>query len=131
MLKCYLASPFASYIGSREDAVWAAARSLLRLKGYLRPVLHVDEVAQSDRPCIWSPLLQGDFIKWNRGGRWSERLALRWCLNCLEYKGFNTLVLANTIPRTPGYGANGMDDEETLARQLGYRVMTEVEAEGL
>ncbi len=131
MLRCFFSSPFASYAGSKEDAVWAAARSLVRLKGYLRPVLHVDEVTKSDVNCVWSPLLHGQFILWDRGGMWDERHALAWCLHCLEFKGFNCLSSSDTNPRAKGHGWNGMDAENALARKLGHRVVRESDVAGL
>jgi len=125
-MRCYLASPYASHITNRDDAIWAAARSLVNLRGFLRPVFHVDEIITLNK-CIWSPLIQGQFILWERGGRWGEKLALRWCLHCLEFKGFDTLVISTT-PRKNGYGPNGMDSERKLAERLGYRIMSETEA---
>lgn len=123
-MRAYLASPYASYLGSKDDAVWAAARSLLSIKGWLKPVLHLDEVAATDN-CIWSPLIQGHFILWDRRGEWSESEALDWCLSVLETK-FDTLVIANTIPRKDS-APNGMDREEKLARELSYPVFLETQ----
>ena len=125
-MRAYFASPFASHITNRDDAVWAATRSLVRLRGILRPVLHVNEVAGRDN-VIWSPLIQGQFILWDRGGQWSERLALAWCLHCLEFKGFDTLAISNTIPRATGYGTNGMDAERRLAKKLGFNIISETD----
>ena len=128
-MRCYLAGPYASHITSKDDAVWAATRSLVSLRGFLRPVLHVDEVITRDN-CIWSPLIQGHFILYDKQGQWDEKLALNWCLYCLEFKGFDTLVISTT-PRKPGYGRNGVDAERQLAERLGYRIMSEVDAANL
>ncbi len=125
-MRAYFASPYASHITNRDDAVWAATRSLVRLRGIMRPVLHVDEVAGRDN-VIWSPLIQGQFILWERGGRWDERLALAWCLHCLQFKFFDTLVISDTIPRAKGYGANGVDREHSLAEKLGLNIISETD----
>ncbi len=127
-MKAYLAGPYASHLISKEAAICDALRSLARLR-HLRPVIHVDEVAASDR-CIWSPLIQGQVIFWNTDQRWSEETALKWCLHCLEFAGFDTWI-KSTSPRRPGYGANGVDQEQALACKLGYRIMSEADAEGL
>ena len=122
-MKAFLSSPYASHFTSKEAAVWDALSALSVLR-HLHPVIHVDEVAASD--CVWSPLIQGQVILWNTGGRWSEKLALEWCLRNLESAGFDTLIVA-TSPRKPG--RNGMDAEADLARELGYRIMSQAEAE--
>ncbi len=126
-MKCFLSSPFASHLISKQAAIHDALRSLSRLR-HLRPVIHVDEVAPSDR-CVWSPLIQGQVILWNTDGRWSEETALRWCLHCLEHAGFDTLIIS-TSPRRPGCTDTGVDREEELARRLGYRIARESDAEG-
>ena len=128
-MRCYLAGPYASHITGKDDAVWAATRSLVALRGFLRPVLHVDEVIMRDK-CIWSPLIHGHFILYDKQEQWDEALALNWCLYCLEFKGFDTLVISTT-PRKPGYGRNGVDAERQLAERLGYRIMSEVDAANL
>ena len=127
-LKCFLSSPYASNLISKEVAVWDALGALSVLR-HLRPVIHVDEVAASDR-CVWSPLIQGQVILWNTGRRWPWKVAMEWCLWCLEHGGFTDLIVA-TSPRKPGYGRNGMDVEADLARKLGYRIMPQSEAERL
>ena len=82
-MKAFLSSPYASHLISKEAAICDALRSLSRLR-HLRPVIHVDEVALSDR-CIWSPLIQGQVILWNNSGEWAEETALNWCLWNLEH----------------------------------------------
>ncbi len=127
-MKCFLSSPYASHLISKQAAICDALRSLSRLR-HLRPVIHVDEVAASER-CIWSPLIQGQVILWNTDGRWSEETALKWCLHCLEHAGFDTLIIS-TSPRRPGTTATGVDAEQTRACELGYRIMSEADAEGV
>ena len=128
MNKFYLASPYASHLISKSAAICDALRSLSRLR-HLNPVIHVDEVAESDR-CIWSPLIQGQVILWNTDLRWSEKTALEWCLFNLETAGFDTLIIS-TSPRRPGTTATGVDAEQALACKLGYRIMSESEAENV
>ncbi len=127
-MKAFLSSPFASHLISKEAAICDALRSLSRLR-HLRPVIHVDEVEKCDR-CIWSPLIQGQVILWDNFGQWSEDAALRWCLWHLEHAGFDTQIIS-TSPRRPGYGASGVDREQALACKLGYRIMSEADAEML
>ena len=126
--KCYYASPFASHIISPEAAVIAAMRAVTRLPGWLKPVLHVNEVSRAIN-CVWSPVIHGHFILRDKGGNWPWEEAMEWCLDCLENKGFDTLILSDTIPRKPGYGENGMDAEDELARCLGYPVLRHTEVE--
>ena len=125
-MKCYLAGPYSSHLISKDAAICDALRSLARLR-HLHPVIHVDEVAASDR-CVWSPLIQGQVILWNTGGRWSETTALEWCLHNLERAGFDTLIVS-TSPRRSGTTATGVDREQALACKLGYRIMSESDAE--
>ncbi len=127
-MKAYLAGPYASHLISKEAAICDALRSLSRLR-HLRPVIHVDEVAPSDR-CIWSPLIQGQVILWNTDNRWSEETALKWCLHCLERAGFDTIIIS-TSPRRRGATATGVDAEQALACKLGLKIMSEADAEGL
>jgi len=129
-VRAYFSSPYASHATSKDDAVWAAIRSLSAMRGFLWPVLSVREV-HGRKNCVWSPLIQGQFILWDYGGRWAESDALDWCLWHLQYQPFDTLILSDTIPRKPGYGRNGMDAEEKLARKLGYRIMLETEVPGI
>ncbi len=124
-MKAYLAGPYASHLISKQAAICDALRSLSRLR-HLRPVIHVDEVAASDR-CLWSPLIQGQVILWNTDGRWSEKTALEWCLWNLEAY-FDTLIIS-TSPRRPGTTATGVDAEQALACKLGYKIMSEADAE--
>ena len=126
-MKAYLAGPYASHLISKDAAICDALHSLSRLR-HLRPVIHVDEVAPSDR-CIWSPLIQGQVILWNTGGRWSEETALKWCLHCLTTGGFDTIIIS-TSPRRPGATATGVDVEQARACELGYRIMSEADTEG-
>ncbi len=126
-MKCYFASPSSSHIISKEAAVRDAMRALTRFPGWLRPVLHVNEIRDRDN-VVWSPLIQGQFILRDRGPVvFNETAALAWCLWNLEHMPFDTLVLSNTIPRAKGCGSNGMDAEEALARKLGYRIMRETD----
>ena len=126
-MRAYFASPYSSHIISKEAAVRDAMRALTRFPGWLRPVLHVNEIRDRDN-VIWSPLIQGQFILRDRGPTvFNETAALEWCLWNLEFMPFTTLVLSNTIPRAKGFGKNGMDAEETLARKLGYRVLLETD----
>ncbi len=124
-MKGYLAGPCASHLISKQAAIHDALRSLARLR-HLNPVIHVDEVAASDR-CIWSPLIQGQVILGNTGGRWSEATALEWCLWNLEAY-FDTLIIS-TSPRRRGATATGVDAEQALAFKLGYVIMSEADAE--
>ena len=124
-MKAFLSSPYASHLISKEAAIRDALGALNALR-HLHPVIHVDEVAAID--CVWSPLIQGQVILWNTGGRWSEKLALEWCLRNLEHAGFDTLIVA-TSPRKPG--RNGMDAEADLARRIGHRIMSQAEAESM
>ncbi len=125
-MKGYLAGPFASHLISKDAAICDALRTLSRLR-HLHPVIHVNEVAASER-CIWSPLIHGQVIFWNTGGRWSEETALEWCLWNLEHAGFDTLIIS-TSPRRPGCTDTGVDREQALACKLGYRIMSEADAE--
>ncbi len=125
-MKAFLSGPYASHLIDKQAAICDALRSLSRLR-HLRPVIHVDEVALSDR-CIWSPLIQGQVILWNTDNRWSEETALKWCLHCLEFAGFDAWIKSSS-PRKPSYGANGVDAEQALACKLGYLIMSEAEAE--
>ena len=127
MPKCFLSCPYASHLISKQAAICDALRSLSRLR-HLCPVIHVDQVAESDR-CIWSPMLQGEVILWNTGGRWSEKTALEWCLHNLERAGFDTIIIS-TSPRRPGCTDTGVDREQALACKLGYRIMSEADTEG-
>ena len=128
MSKCFLSSPYASHLISKQAAICDALRSLSRLR-HLRPVIHVDEVAASEH-CIWSPLIQGQVILWNTDCRWSEETALKWCLHCLATGGFDTRIIP-TSPRRPGATATGVDAEQARACELGHRIMSEADAEGL
>ncbi len=127
-MKAFLSSPYASHFVSKEAAVWDALRSLSRLRHW-RPVIHIDEVALSDR-CLWSPLIQGQVILWNNSGEWSEKTALEWCLRQLEFGGFDAWI-KSTSPRKPGYGWSGVDAEQALACKLGYKIMSEADAESI
>ena len=127
-MKAFLSSTYASHLISKEAAIRDALGALNALR-HLRPVIHVDEVAASDG-CVWSPLIQGQVILWNTGGRWSEKVALEWCTFCLKNAGFDALIVA-TSPRKPGCGRNGMDVEADLARELGYRIMAQSQAESM
>lgn len=125
-MKAFLSAPFSSHLISREAAIWDALAALSALR-HLHPVIHYEEVAASDR-CVWSPLIQGQVILWNTSGRWSETTALEWCLRRLESASFDTLIIS-TSPRKPGATHTGVDAETALARKLGYRVMSQAEAE--
>ena len=125
-MKAFLSSPYASHLISKEAAIRDALRSLSRLP--LRPVIHVDEIIRCDVNCIWSPLIQGQVILWNNSGEWAEETALKWCLFNLAHAGFDTLIIS-TSPRKPGYGANGVDQEQALACKLGLKIMSEADAE--
>ncbi len=125
-MKAFLSGPYASHLISKEAAVCDALRTLARLR-HLRPVIHIDEVALSDR-CIWSPLIQGQVILWNNSGEWSEDTALRWCLWNLEHAGFDTWI-KSTSPRRPGCTDTGVDREQALACELGLKIMSEADAE--
>ncbi len=127
-MKCFFSSPYASHLISKQAAIHDALRSLSRLR-HLNPVIHVDAVAPSDR-CVWSPLIQGDVILWNTDQRWGEETALAWCLHRLEFAGFDCWIKSSS-PRKPGYGTNGVDKEEALACKLGYRIMSEADAEAV
>ena len=127
-MKAFLSAPYASHLISKEAAIGDALSALHALR-HLHPVIHVDEVEASDG-CVWSPLIQGQTIFWNTGQRWSESAALEWCLRRLEHSGFDTLIVA-TSPRRPGCGRNGMDVEADLARELGYRIMSQAAAESM
>ncbi len=127
-MKCFLSSPYASHLISKQAAICDALRSLSRFRR-LHPVIHVDEVAASER-CIWSPLIQGQVILWNTDGRWSEETALRWCLHCLEHAGFDTIIIS-TSPRRPGARATGVDAEQARACELGLKIMSEADAEAI
>lgn len=126
-MRCYFASPYSSHVVSRHAAVQAAMGAVLRLP--LHVCLHVDEVAQCASPCVWSPLLHGQWLLWHRGGNFNEKDALEWCLWCLEHKGFDTLIISDTIPRAKGYGSNGVDAERALAEKLGLYVLYETDVE--
>ena len=125
-MKCFLSSPYASHLISKQAAICDALRSLARLR-HLHPVIHVDQVAAGSG-CIWSPLIQGEVILWNTRGRWSEKTALEWCLWNLEHAGFDTLIIA-TSPRRPGRTDTGVDREQAMACKLGLKIMSEAEAE--
>ena len=125
-MKCFLSSPYASHLISKQAAICDALRSLARLR-HLHPVIHVDEVAASDR-CVWSPLIQGQVIFWNTGGRWSEETALKWCLYHLSNAGFDTIIIS-TSPRRRGCTDTGVDREQALAFKLGYKIISEADAE--
>ena len=125
-MKCFLSSPYASHLISKQAAICDALRTLARLR-HLNPVIHVDQVAASDR-CIWSPLIQGEVILGNTKGRWSEKTALEWCLWNLERAGFDTLIIS-TSPRRHGATATGVDAEQARACELGYLIMSEADAE--
>ncbi len=127
-MKCFLSSPYASHLIGKQAAIHDALRSLARLR-HLNPVIHVDAVATSDY-CVWSPLIQGDVILHNTDGRWSEKTALAWCLRNLEHAGFDTWIKSSS-PRRPGATATGVDAEQALACKLGYKIMSEAEAEGI
>ncbi len=127
-MKCFLSGPYASHLISKEAAICDALRTLSRLR-HLHPVIHVDEVAASDH-CIWSPLIQGEVILWNTDCRWSEETALKWCLHCLEFAGFDTIIIS-TSPRRPGATATGVDAEQARACELGLLIISEAEAERL
>ena len=125
-MKCFLSSPYASHLISKQAAICDALRTLARLR-HLNPVIHLDEVAASDH-CIWSPLIQGQVIFWNTNGRWSWETAMSWCFHALSTAGFDTLIISSS-PRKPGYGENGVDREQALACKLGYRIISESDAE--
>ncbi len=127
-MKCFLSGPFASHLISKQAAIHDALRSLARLR-HLNPVIHVDEVTECDH-CVWSPLIQGDVIYWNTDCRWSETTALEWCLWHLEFSGFDTWIKSSS-PRRPGATATGVDFEQALACKLGYKIMSEADAEGV
>ena len=124
-MKAFLSSPYASYIGSEDEAVLAAMRSLVNLQGYLHTVIHVNEVRETDN-CVWSPLVEGQIRLHDRSGVWPWDEAMIWCEFCLEQCGFDTVIIA-TIPRIKNYGPNGQDREITFAKKLGYRIMHEHE----
>lgn len=126
-MRAYFASPYASYNGTKDQAVVAAMRAISAFAGPFHVAVHVNEVAKATGNVIWSPLLHGQFLLWQSGHNFSEEAALKWCLFCLEYRGFDTLVLSNTIPRKQGYGENGMDAERELAKRLGYDIMRETD----
>ena len=126
-MRAYYASPLFSHSISPEVAVIAAMRAITRLPGWLLPILHMNE-ARSREHCVWSPLIQGQIILRQRGGNWPWEEAMEWCLWNLEHR-FDTLILSNTIQRKPGYGKNGMDIEEELARRLGYPVLRHTEVQ--
>ena len=127
-MRAYYASPLASHVISPEAAVIAAMRAVTRLPGWLRPVLHVNEVREREH-CVWSPVVHGHFLLRQMGGNWPWEEAMKWCLWNLEHKGFDTLILSDTIPRKPGYGKNGMDEEEGKACRLGFPIMTHTQIE--
>jgi len=125
-MRAYYASPYASHLISKDAAVRDAMRALTRLPGWLKPVLHVNEVRAREH-CVWSPLIQGQIMLRQHGPIvCNERAMLKWCLWNLEHR-FDTLILSNTIPRKPGWGRNGMDAEQALACDLGHRIMLETE----
>ncbi len=125
-MKCFLSSPYASHLIGKQAAIHDALRSLARLR-HLNPVIHVAAVKECAY-CVWSPLVQGDVILWNTDGRWSWEAAMNFCLWNLEHAGFDCWIKSSS-PRKPGYGTNGVDQEQALACKLGYKIMSESEAE--
>jgi len=127
-MRAFLSSPYASHVISPEAGIRDALRLALALDrhGVAPLVLHWGRIAKGAAG-VWSPLLQGDIIAEDfsaaSGYRWGEVAALEWCLDVLRYGGFDTLIRAHSIPTKPGYGPNGCDREEALARKLGYAVV--------
>ena len=133
-VRAYLASPYRSHVCwnmfGRHAPIRDAMKCLLSLSHKLRPVLSILDVRTSDVPCVWSPLLEGDFrraeIQHFEDELWSESEALKWCRRCMKQGGFTHLIVAATIPRAPGYGYNGVDMEMELATELGLKVASDL-----
>ncbi len=133
-MKAFLSSPYRSHPCYQTHGPIAPLRDVMRLLITLSQhglpfVLSVHDVARSAR-CVWSPLIHGDLIRSinaHHGREWPERDALDWCLGCLATEGFDTLIVAESIPRAKNYGRNGMDAERELAEALGLRIVTDVE----
>ncbi len=132
MIRAFISSPYRSHVLWDDLGPMAPIRdamlALHRLSHRLRPVLAVREVAQCPVDAAWSPLVEGDILR-AYGPLKSEGEALAWCLRQLDSGIFTHLICCsdNTIPRKPGYGANGCDKEMERARELGMIVTTETD----
>jgi len=126
--RCFYSSPFRSHAAwsmNPRAGIHGAMRRLAAASGGFDVLMDWGDVATWPRSCVWSPLLQGDIVRAETDA--GEKEMLLWCLHVLEHGGFNALVRSNE-PRAAGYGRNGQDVEEELARALRIPILTEDEA---
>lgn len=125
-LRAFYSSPLHSYAGELHHAIEQAVLGLMRIRHAFRPVWSCEDVRHTEVNCVWTPLVEGDIIRAQSDGFFTESAARGWCIDALSGAGFNCLIRADTIPRRPG-AESFCDAEEAWCRQHGLQIISDVD----